>query len=307
MAWPSPPFWAAALVATALAVASSGPARAETDALDGRWVPEGDGASCDDPYFRIDGATLTFTGGEPWAIDSDGLILTVEPPATCLDCERAPFDIMPDGSLQRFVEGTVERFVNCDALRFDAAGALRAERTPDQEPATERWQRRDGEDGSEAYFSTGRTTLVVGCRPGPATVYLRYYPERDFRFPDVRTPRGPANVLIGTVHPQFGAYASAYDFTAGFAGARVFYEGTWSAGDEFFVREQAFRLIAGLTTGTEAFVQSPTVVADTDQRQYEDRIGLGGSTEAIADAMQAGGCAAFLAATEQAIRSGNWQ
>ena len=283
------------------------PALAQDDSLDGAWVLENEGSNCDDPFFRIADGTLAFSGGDAWPINSDGLLLTVSPPDDCAECESAPFDIMPDGSLQRFVEGTVERFVNCDAPPVQDVALDFDDRVPGQEAATDAWEQRAPDDGAEAYFSTGRTTMVVGCRRAPATVFVRYYPRGRYQFPEVQTPRGSVNILIGTEHPQFGEYFSAHDFASGTADARVYYEGSWAASDPFFIREEAFRLIASFRTGTQVMVQSPTVVAGTPDRQYEDVFTLEGSSAAIDGAMQAGGCAGFLAATEEAIRTGRYQ
>ncbi len=285
------------------------PAEAQDEALEGRWAAEGSLDGCASPAFVIQGDTLTPGGSAPWAISEDGLLLTVTPPEDCIECERAPFDIMPDGSLQRFVEGEVERFVNCDAeppadvaLETAALGP-----SPDQEPASEAWAVRTGDGVAEAYFSTGETTLVVGCRPGPTTAYVRYYPRRGFRFAEVVTPRGPVNILFGTRHPEFGEFTSTHNFDGSVDDLRVYYEGAWSAADAFFVREEGFRLIAGLRTGEEASVQAPTVFEDTGARAYVDTFPLGGSGRAIGEAMRAGGCGGFLAATEQAIRAGTQQ
>ena len=290
-------------LAALVVLAGSGGASAQAQDLDGRWVPEGGLDGCAAPAFVISGDTLTPDGGAPWGIADDGLLLTVEPPADCVDCERAPFDIMPDGSLQRFVEGDVTRFVNCDAAEppelLTALGPA-----PGQEPATDGWTLRSVEDSSEAFFSTGETTLVVGCRSEPATAYVRYYPRRGFRFTEVATPRGRVNILIGTRHPEFGAFTSTHTFRGGVDGLRVYYEGAWSAGDPFFVREEGFRLIAGLRTGVDMSVEAPTVFQETGERAYEDRFTLQGSAPAIAEAMRTGGCGGFLAATEQAIRAG---
>ena len=166
---------------------------------------------------------------------------------------------------------------------------------------------RETDGGAEAFFSTGETTMVVGCRPGPATAYVRYYPRRGFQFTEVVTPRGPVNILIGTRHPEFGEFTSTHEFRGGVDGLRIYYEGAWSGGDPFFVREIGFRLIAGLRTGLEASVEAPTVFEDTGQRAYQDRFTLDGSGTAIAAAMRTAGCGGFLSATEQAIRTGTSQ
>jgi hypothetical protein len=288
----------------AVCLLAGGPAAAQVEEFEGTWVPEGERGRCgDDAAFTIADGALTFPGGQPWPVAREGLLLTVDPPADCTECEGTPFDIMPDGTLLRFVEGSVERFVNCAAAPAGDAGPGPSRPQPALVPETDRWEVRSTDDRSEAYFSTGSTVFAVGCRAEPRAAYLRYWPRPGYRFPEVATPRGPVNVLIRTVHSEFGPYVSPHAFDAAFDGARVVYERAWSPGDPFFRREEAFRLIAALKTGNRAAVLSPTA-GTGGQPDYEDALPLAGSSAAIDEAMRQGGCAGFLAATGEAIREG---
>ena len=93
----------------------AGPSAAQPSGnLDGRWALVNDPDGCTgDGAFGIRDGELTFGEGDPFRVILAGFTLQVLPPETCDDCRTVPFDVMPDGSLQRFIDGTTEIYRPC--------------------------------------------------------------------------------------------------------------------------------------------------------------------------------------------------
>lgn len=106
---------AAAVPAMALLAAVPAQAQRYGD-IDGRWGLVNDPAGCSgDAAFEIRDGELTFAGGDPFHVVLTGFTLQVIPPEECEDCRTVPFDVMPDGTLQRFIDGTTEIYRPCPA------------------------------------------------------------------------------------------------------------------------------------------------------------------------------------------------
>lgn len=379
---------AAATLPITLLFTSPGQAQRYGD-VDGRWALVGDPSGCNgNGAFDIQDGTLTFAGGQPFNVVLTGFTLQVIPPEDCDDCRTVPFDVMPDGTLQRFIDGTTEIYRPCPAGSVEAAAATQdlslaiaatpaleaapAEVTAPAEPTTpvepiaaeapvpedtaaataaepmaedaaaaepqeaaepedaaapetptqvaavepvaepeqppeaepERWSFRQFDSTGEAFLDTAQSRLVVGCERTPVpTVYLKYYPEPSFRFPIVEGLRGRFNLMLATIHARWGIAQTPYLFDASLEEGRAVYTYRWSGTQTFFTREQAYMAVAALRTSAIARIQSLTL-GDDRRPTYQDEIELHGSGEAIANAMQAGGCTGFLAAVGRAIEEG---